>query len=512
MVYYSNETLIALVLAGLPAILAIYFYFYKKRTKTALVLLGLSGLLIRFVMISLDPFLQEWDEKFHALVAKNMMDFPLKPMLRKDPIMPFKMDDWSNNHIWLHKQPWFLWQMALSMKLFGVKILALRLPSMVMGVLSIFLTYDIARLWTKNLDIAFLSSLLFTLSFYQLELTSARYYLGQNDITFAFYVTLSIWSFLRYINNKNSYKWVVMIGVFAGIAILNKWLTGFLIFGGWGLYLLIDNSLRYKKKNWFHFFVALIVCFLTFIPWQIYISNHFPFEYVIESLHNREHIYKVFGGHKGSIFFHLEQMAYLYGIFFLIFIPMGIIDQYKRQNISNHLSIPLWAMIIVIYFFFSVVKTKMPAFTFPVNSLIWVIIATGIIKVSSFIIGRFKFKRSHFMIYSFIILGILVLKPWKITSHRSQTNLSRNDKIQKATFYRNISQDLIKGKVVINCKAFEDVDLMFYKDVNAYCWFPTQKRLDSLMRKKYRFIAFKNQPNQNLPAYIINNREIEFIE
>jgi len=117
-------------------------------------------------MAAVDPFLQDWDERFHALVAKNLIHHPLTPMLRLDPIMAFKIEDWCCNHIWVHKQPLFLWQMALSMKLFGVNEVAMRLPSVIMGTISIYFVYDLANRWIKNIDISFVAALLFAVSNY----------------------------------------------------------------------------------------------------------------------------------------------------------------------------------------------------------------------------------------------------------------------------------------------------------------------------------------------------------
>jgi 4-amino-4-deoxy-L-arabinose transferase-like glycosyltransferase len=147
MIFYQQETWIGLVIASLPAILSAYFYFYTDKKSTALGLLMLSALLLRLLMISLDPFIHDWDERYHALVAKNMISFPFKPMLVMDPVMAYDYLDWSNNHIWLHKQPLFMWQMALSMKMFGVNEIAMRLPSAIMGTILVWLTYDLGRKW-----------------------------------------------------------------------------------------------------------------------------------------------------------------------------------------------------------------------------------------------------------------------------------------------------------------------------------------------------------------------------
>ena len=88
MIFYASQTYLGLLIAGLPAIGSLYTFFVLKKKKTALLLLIISAFLLRLLMVSLDPYLQDWDERFHALVAKNMMDYPFKPMLRVYPIMP----------------------------------------------------------------------------------------------------------------------------------------------------------------------------------------------------------------------------------------------------------------------------------------------------------------------------------------------------------------------------------------------------------------------------------------
>lgn len=76
--------------------------------------------------------------------------------------------------------------MALSMKVFGVNEIAMRLPSAIMGTISVFFIFEIAKFWTKDKNVAFLSSLIFTFSFYQLELTTGRFRLDHNDVSFVF--------------------------------------------------------------------------------------------------------------------------------------------------------------------------------------------------------------------------------------------------------------------------------------------------------------------------------------
>ena len=281
--------------------------------RSKIIYLVILALLIRGLLTGADSYLNEWDERYHALVAKNMMDEPFKPMMRTDPVLEYDYKSWCCNHIWLHKQPLFLWQMALSLKVLGVNEIALRFPSALMGSIAVLFIFQIALFWTKDKQISFLSAFLAVFAFYQLELTSGRMTCDHNDVAFSFYMTASIWAFIRYLKSNNSWKWAIMIGLFAGAAILNKWLTGLLIFGGWGLYVLLDYNTRKDILHYLKILFAFLVCCIVFLPWQIYILNAFPLESAFEFSFNSEHISEAVEGHGGTIFFHLEKLPYLYG-------------------------------------------------------------------------------------------------------------------------------------------------------------------------------------------------------
>ncbi len=511
MILYSGQALLVVSGISLLVFLSVYLHFVKGKHSAAILLLLISGFLLRLLMAAIDPYLHDWDERFHALVAKNMIRHPFLPMMRIDHVFPYRMEDWCCNHIWLHKQPLFLWQMALSMKIFGVNEVSMRLPSVLMGTLSVYFIYDMALKWLKNRNIAFLSALLFAVSYYQLELTSGRFSLDQNDVAFAFYMTASFWAFTRYLQASSRLKWAVLTGVFVGAAVLVKWLTGILVFGGWGLWLLLSIREDPKWKDWRDLGISLLTSVFVFLPWQLYIMYRFPQESALTFEYNRRHIFEVLEGHQGSAWYHLAQMPAIYGRFFLLFIPIGIYCVLNAKQVNKKQSIAFLAMIAVIYFFFSViVQTKMPSFAFPVNALIWIIIATGIMGLIERIQWK-AFLRLRYLL--FFLLAIYALKPWQIISYRSVNNAERNMKIHNTRIYKSLdlSGDL-KGRVILNCKSFEENELMFYRDVNAYAWYPAEKELDRAKARGYRFAAFANHGNYRLPAYISEDEDILIID
>ena len=180
-----------------------------------LCVLFVAAFLIRFLYARADPFLHNWDERFHALVARNLMHDPFKPMLIANPIAAYDFKDWTGNHIWLHKQPLFMWQMAASMKIFGVSELTLRLPNVFMGSLMVLMLFRVSYLFTANTTISVLAATLLCFSHYHLELIGALRSMDHNDVALGFYVLASIWAYVEYQRYKLWY-WAVLAGGLAG--------------------------------------------------------------------------------------------------------------------------------------------------------------------------------------------------------------------------------------------------------------------------------------------------------
>ncbi len=515
MIFYAQETWIGLLLVSIPAVLGAFLFFTRQQEKPALLLLLLSALLMRLLMISLDPFLHEWDERFHALVAKNMMSWPFKPMLVAQPILPYDVHDWSNNHVWVHKQPWFLWQMAASMKIFGANTFALRLPSAIMGTLFVWLVFDLAKNWTQNLKIAFIAAWFATFSHYALELIAGRISLEHNDVAFMFYVTCSLWALSRYLLDISSSKWAILTGVFVGVAILNKWLTALLVYGGWALYLLQENTFRRDLRKYFDILLALCITGLIAIPWQLYIMSAFPVESSIAYQTNMRHITEDLG-HPGSIWFHLHFLPHAYHWITLIMGGLGILVMLRMREADRKWTISSLAMILVIFSFFSlVVKTKMPALVYPVASLVFVFMSAGwpfLAIGSSVKLQLSDTLRKTGILCLLVLTAYLSLKPAEIAGYRDIRNSERNNKIHNTQLYQNLPLPVKDGYVIFHCKSFENISLMYYQEVKAYYWYPGPEIINELKQVGHRIAAFRDGPSPSLPAYILEDPDIIILQ
>jgi 4-amino-4-deoxy-L-arabinose transferase-like glycosyltransferase len=465
------------------------------KTHATIICICLFGLLLRLFFANIDPFLHPWDEKFHALVASNMVANPLLPILRQNPILPYDANSWCCNYVWLHKQPLFMWQMAVSMKLFGFNTFAMRLPSAIMGTISIVLVYRICLLLTFNKNTAIIASLLMCFCNYQLELISGYNGMDHNDVAFSFYILASCWAFAEK-TTKDKLLHTVLIGVFAGCAVLNKWLVGLLIFLPYGLlvlqHMVQTKSIRPIKS----ILISLACCAIICLPWQLYILYYHHDLALFEYRYNALHISNALEEHKGDNWFYYNRFVdyFGYGIGLLIGVGFIIVIKFKKQfNPTIHFS--LWLSILIVFLFFSIiVQTKMPSYFFIVVPLCWIYIAVGLQYVLNLLPKQWL--KTCVLI---VILGF-VLKPDLVFSRRQNTK-ERAAKTHNTTVYKNLNKLVPPHvKVVINMNSFEDIDVMFYnKNLTAYHYWIDPKYLTALKSKKVWIGAFKNHQGYKLP-------------
>ncbi len=506
----------ALLVAGFVAIFTgIVWYEYSKKINTALFILLTGAFLLRLFSLFLDPFLNLWDEQFHALVAKNMMDYPFKPMLISKPWLEYDFRGWTSNHVWLHKQPLFLWQMALSMKIFGVNEFAVRLPSLIMMTVAVYFTFRIGKLLIGEREGLFAAALFATLN-YSHRLSSGLEHTDHNDIAFLFYITASIWAWIEYVycqDKTKLLKWALLTGLFAGMAVLNKWLTGLLIFSGWLFYLLINKQYHTDKQKVQHFLLAAFIAVLVFLPWQIYIGIVFPAESMYEREYSSRHFFEVIEGHGGGNWYHVEILALLYGyIVPYIFIP-SLIFFYSRSN-NKKIAGALLLSIVLLYVFFTVAATKMPAFTFPLAALFPIAFSSLAYQTFDFVYlgsGKSGFLRL-LMILVLLFLSFLNMDTKNIESQHGINSRNHKDnyfavhRTKAKQFYVSLRKRLTdKEYVIFNLPKFEATHAMFYLPFTCYEILPDYEILNNLKSKGVTVAVFKND---TLPSAIENDKDI----
>jgi 4-amino-4-deoxy-L-arabinose transferase len=508
---------------GITFIFGLYcaavFLFHFHYVKWSLVLLMAATLLIGMFIASLFPYLHLWDEQFHALVAKNMLQHPFKPTLYRGLIFPFDFKDWTANHVWLHKQPLFLWQMALSLKLFGCNAMAVRLPSIFLHTLSVWMVYRMGKIFYHD-KIGFYGALLFSVSSFVLGLSTGLYSTDHNDAAFLFYITASLWAWVEY-KNSDKWYWIFFIGFFSGCSILVKWLVGWLVFAVWGISSIANRKLsRYPlKKEWLNLFLSFLVSLLVFLPWQLYIVYKFPHEARYELQYNSLHFFQIIEGHSGGAMFHFDALRIIYGssdlFIFFVFISLFLF-LLKMKNKCYRLAV--LSSIVLVYGFYTLAQTKMLAFGVIVSPFVYLALATLFCIVSDWIFRWRNIKRpfQFFQMLLLLFFAFHVLNFHKFTDKWNPKNhaeqMAHELNLKQLHLSEQINKRFIRGKWVVfnaSIRMYGNIEVMFFTPAIAYNFIPTKEQIRIAKKKGYSIAIVDNDL---LPDYLAIDNTISKIK
>lgn len=161
-----------------------------------------------------------FDEVYHAVTAKLMVDGDMRAYeWHNPPPEPNTAVDW------LHP-PYAKLTQAASMAIFGKNSFGWRFSSVIFGCLVVLVTAKIAEALFKNKQLALLSAFLVSLD--GLLFTMSR--IAMNDVHVTFFILLSMWQYILYINSKHEEKkYILFSSIAAGLAIGTKWSGAFAI-------------------------------------------------------------------------------------------------------------------------------------------------------------------------------------------------------------------------------------------------------------------------------------------
>jgi len=509
---FTNTDLTFLISGTILLIGSVLLFQFNKR-RYALLLLVTGTFLFGCFIALMNNYLSTWDEQIHAVVAKNMIHRPFQPMFYVDPVLDYNFRNWSGNHIWLHKQPLFLWQMALSMRIFGVNIFGLRFPDILQHAILCIFMYRIGKI-TVNERVGFYGALFFAIAHYPLEMVSGIYASDHNDVAFLFYVMASLWSWFEYWNSGNR-KWIILIGIFAGCAFLNKWVTGLLVFVIWGMIILMNKEKRKTLRSYIDLLLSVALSVVVFLPWQLYILSIYPQEARYEFLMNSRHLTECIEGKCGDFWFYIENLSVQFGSAILLpcFILISFIVYIVRIR-SKDFRIAVFGMVILVFLVFSFAQTKMISYTAIAIPFAFLSIAAFIESIMSLILPFVKGK-----IVPKILASCLILVPafFFFNVDEIYHNHTYGKSHENWEFcYKNIEKGMIKkvstvlkepNYVVFNTSflSFGYASYMFFTDFDAYSLIPSPDQVAAIKKKGYKIAILDFD---DLPDYIKADKEI----
>ncbi|WP_367388899.1 ArnT family glycosyltransferase [Lewinella sp. LCG006] len=509
----GNHNILLLLIIFCFSILSINSFF-KKKYNTAVFLLFVAAFLLRLMMIFMDPFLHEWDERYHALVAKNMIDTPFWPRLWMSDVLDYNYQEWCCNYTWVHKPPWFLWQMALGMKLFGAEIWAMRFPGALINTLQLILVYHIGKLLV-NERVGYFAAISFAFSYFALEQVSGNMGREHVDVSFLFYLTLNLWAWIRYTKaeEKERWKWAVLIGFIAGIAVLVKWLLGLYVFGIWGVWAIVERKISLKEIGLGS--LSLIIALSVFLPWQWHIYSEFPLESAFEGAFNKRHITEALENHEQLWSYYFTNNHILYGAFSWVLIGIGFFSFIRTVKRSYVIS--LTVAVVVVYAFFIIASTKFIAYVFMVSPIIFVILGCALNyfydlhekNISSQNIAK-SLGLIALLLYCSYTLRLKMILDFHYHGKSSYISsfLERDNKIHDARGWYEIGDSIPDNAVFLHVN--QPVEVMFYTGNLAYFWVDP-KDIDKLKERGYEPFLVPN-PRYPSPSHLVNDDRIKKLD
>jgi 4-amino-4-deoxy-L-arabinose transferase len=475
------------------------YLFAKNNLYTkAFLLIILGGLFLR-IYVSSDGYLHEWDEKYHALVAKNMMQHPLKPTLIENPALGYDYKNFTANHIWLEKGPVPLLAISLSLKLFGLSEFSVRIPSIILSLLAVYLTYLIAQMLFDK-KTAILAAFFHSINGYLIELTGGGYSSDHVETAFLFYTELSFFLVTFYLVKKRSIFIAVLIGLATGFAILSKWSPALLVFPVWIIGVYFSKNISNKT-----FFLDLTVAFVTVVvlvlPYEVFTLINYTAE--------ASHVIKKFlfaytsslEGHSAPWYYYINQIGIIFGEAIFIPLLLSLFQIAKKQVNWRIIFLTSWWLIPTVIF--SMAETK--------RSTYLLISAPSFFIILSYYCIYFYQRRDLIKpkwainLLLLFLIGLPIrysferVKPFQI--------IERNP--QWVADLKTLNKILGTENNIVIFNMVHNTEAMFYTDYTVYKDIPTLKQINILKKKGYRIII--NDADSSLPDRIKNIPGIEII-
>lgn len=379
-----------------------------------------------------------WDEAIYANISKNMLNTG-----------NYLVANWKVLVPWYEKPPLYMWLMAGFMKVFGVSSLAVKLPSAIMGFLTIISVYFFGK-WVfkvnnektsnfSNKTVGFISALCLVTTVHFLYYSR----LAMLDVTATFFITLSL--FLYYVSKVSLARKKLVLGVFSGIlcglAIMTKGVIGFLpvpIIVLYETYLFITKQQILSKKLLKDYILFLICIVVISAPWHIYMTwfagvefwskylgyhvidraissiedKGRPFLWYIDVLRVSMRLWFValMGALPFSVFIALRNISKKFNFNFVKNLLEGYEDtkQYDPHLTNAHVFLLIWSFFV--FLLFSAASSKLVWYIIPIYPALSLLIGFFVERALNIFIHVFPmFKTTLFKAFTMFVLTSTVL-------------------------------------------------------------------------------------------------------
>lgn len=276
------------------------------------------------------------------------------------------INPWSQPH---HKTPGPYWLIASSYILFGISEASVRLPSMILGVLSVIILYEIGKILLDK-KVAWLAAAILSVEFLWLQYCR----LGTPDVPMIFLVLLAILSLLKAESHPQyCYFYTLIVGVCFGLGFLARSLMIFLPMIALFPYLVWEHRRHRHLTNPMLYLGFLLGLTPTFV-WLWLNYSHYGSDSVRELL---QFVFRLGSKERGSngVLFYLWNVP-IKSFPWFFFGLLGLFLAWRRP-------IPRYQLIVVglplvLFFELSLFSTRLPHYSLSLYPFIALLAASGL--------------------------------------------------------------------------------------------------------------------------------------
>ena len=463
-------------------------------SAACLIFILLCGWLLRYRAAD-HPYISQWDEAYHALVAKNLVSHPLRPTLHDSPLRDLDYRNWTGNHIWLHKPPMALWLMAGSIAVGGRQELVFRLPSVVLGTVSVLLTFLVGRALFGELA-GLVAAALHAVNPLCIRLASGTVPTDHVDAILVFAVELTWWLLLVASSRRLAPQ--VLAGVALGVALLTKSLPAAIALTG--LLPFWDRQSLWALAR--PLTVVLLVAAVIVLPWKIYAMSMWPEESAFESRSVFQHLSSTVEEHAHSASWYLELIPAHFGgmlqhevsriaAWWVILGSTALAAAHCWARRSLPLAaVLLWA--VVPYVVFSLTPTKLYSYVAIAVPAVLLLVGYAA-SVSLRFVRSARFTDHDLTSRAFIAMvgAMATIHFASVLSGRLTADYSTAP-WNRLYHYGSFRSEMLKvqghegNKVIFNVGDRKEIQAMYYSDAEAYADVPSPAEVADLLDAGYR--------------------------
>ena len=394
--------------------------------------------------------------------------------------------------MWNTKPPLMIWLQVLSMKLFGINEVSLRLPSAIAALFTCISLLFLSVRYVKNFWFGFICVLVLVTSIGYVDIHATR--TGDYDALFVLFLTLSSLTFFAHLETSKK-KYLYFFFLSLALTVLTKSVAALMILPGLFIYAVVKKKLLFLLKNK-HLYIGLLLFFI--------LGGGY---YFLREIYNPGYIDAVwendFGGrfldtienHKHYFWFYYDNLIANGFKEWVLLIPCGIFVGLlsKDKRIKN---LTLFSTIFVVTFFLviSLAQTKLRWYDVPLYPFLSLLVGVFIYFIFSFL--KEERRIIHYLKYNVIpfVFVFLIF----ITPYRQIINKTYMQKEYLADFYRTTYylRDILREK------RQNDNFIVLYDDYSAHIKFYI-----NLLNEKGKNISLRKSKNANSGEIVLTSQD-----